>query len=145
MTSPQILYVLQWLIRDTFLQAFSSKVFWGLMIATGICIVFCLGLSIEGGGSTRSPDDPHDQFRYHPQSGAPLTKRSEDLGKLHLLYGVMSVGISRDRESTVEMLQVIFGTWIAGAFGVLVTLIWASCWLPEFLQPSQITVLLAKP
>ena len=55
MTGSQWIYATRWLIRDTFRQALATRVFWVMLALTVLCVVFCLGVSVEGGLSPREP------------------------------------------------------------------------------------------
>lgn len=140
MNSSAFLYALRWLIRDTFRQALAGKVFWIMLAISGLCILFCLGVSIEGGESLR----PEGDFLYS-KSGQPLTGPNPEAGKMNLLFGMFRVQLHRDGEAEVHMLQVFLSSWVAGVAGLLLTLMWTAGFLPDFLQPSSAAVLLAKP
>ena len=56
MSSPEVIYACRWLIRDTFRQALANRVFWVMLGACAVVILFCLSISIEGGESLESPD-----------------------------------------------------------------------------------------
>ena len=53
--------------------------------------------------------------------------------------------MARDRTSAVEMIHLVLASWVAGAVGLLLTLLWTASFVPEFLQPTSATVMLAKP
>jgi ABC-type transport system involved in multi-copper enzyme maturation permease subunit len=141
MSSPEILYTLRWLIYDTFRHAVASRVFWVMLSISALCIIFCLGLSIEGGDNLR----PEGDYIYHPRTNEPLTGPAHDLGEMRLFFGVMRVNLARDRESSVHLIQVILASWVAGGVGLLALLVWTAGFVPEFLQPAASAVLLAKP
>src|SRR5687767_13196502 len=133
MDSPAIIYALRWLIRDTFKQAAASKVFWIMLAFSGLCIVFCLGVSIEGGQELKG----EDKFLYAPKSGQPLVGPNPEAGTLSLLFGAFRVQLFRDGAAEVHLLQMILGGWVAGAAGLLFALVWTAGFLPEFLQPAN--------
>lgn len=139
MDSPALIYALRWLIRDTFRQAIAGKVFWILLALTALAIVFCLGVSVQGG-----VEREHD-FLYTKKSGEDLTGPNPEPGKLTLLFGAVSVPIARGEVEEVHLIQVLLGTWIVGTVGLLLTLVWTAGFLPESLHPSGASVLLAKP
>ncbi len=143
MNAPQIIYVLRWLIRDTFRQALAGKVFWIMLAVSGLCILFCLGVGIEGGNNLRP--EKHTRELFDPVTNQPLTQATPNLGKLHLLFGLFKVDLTRDRENEVHLLHVIFASWVAGTAGLLLTLVWTAGFLPDFLQASNAAVLFAKP
>ncbi|MFO0865692.1 MAG: hypothetical protein U0744_13745 [Gemmataceae bacterium] len=138
MNAPSLIYALRWLTRDTFRQAVAGKVFWLMLGVSALAVVFCLGVGVEGGsvrdeGELYSPDGK----LVMPNSGPP--------GTLSLFYGAMTVEMARDRASAVELIYLMLASWVAGAVGLLLTLIWTASFIPEFLQPTSATVLLAKP
>ena len=47
MSGSEFIYAIRWLIRDTFRQAMATRIFWVLLAVSGLCIVFCLGGSVE--------------------------------------------------------------------------------------------------
>jgi ABC-type transport system involved in multi-copper enzyme maturation permease subunit len=49
---------LRQLIRDTFRQARASGIFWMLLTVTGICVVFCAGVSVSGDVAIGSRTEP---------------------------------------------------------------------------------------
>jgi ABC-type transport system involved in multi-copper enzyme maturation permease subunit len=141
MDSPSIIYVLRWLVADTFRQARATRVYWLMLAISGLCIAFCLSVSLEGGGNLR----PEGDYLYNPRTDQPLDGPSADLGQMNLLFGAVRVQLFRDGPSAVHMLQVVLGTWVAGGVGLLLTLVWTAGFLPEFLQPGNATLLFAKP
>lgn len=140
MDSPQIIYVLRWLVRDTFRQARTTRIFWMMLGFSALCIIFCFGLSVTGGDNLREGD-----FLFNPKTNEPLAGPSRDLGELGLLFGAFRVNLTRDRESAVQLIHVILASWVAGAIGLLVTLVWTAGFVPESLQPASASVLFAKP
>jgi ABC-type transport system involved in multi-copper enzyme maturation permease subunit len=130
MTSPQVVYAIRWLIRDTLRQSLASRLFWVLLFVSGVAIVFCLGVGIQGGESLRDPDD--------------IVLRSPH-GRMSLGFGAFHVALFRDGEAQVRFLQLLLAEWIAGAAGILLVLMWTAGFVPAFLEPSAGTVLMAKP
>ncbi len=57
----------------------------------------------------------------------------------------MKVAEGRDRTDAVRFLQVFLAGAVADTAGIFLVLIWTAGFLPTFLDPNQITVLLAKP
>lgn len=141
MNSPQAMYILRWLIRDTFCQAWTTRIFWIMLGFSCLCIIFCLGVSVAGGDNLR----PEGDFLYNPKTDQPLTGATPDLGQVQLLFGMFRVNLARDREGVVQLIQVILASWVAGAVGLLVTLVWTAGFVPESLQPGNASVLFAKP
>jgi ABC-type transport system involved in multi-copper enzyme maturation permease subunit len=136
MDSPAVLYSLRWLISDTFRQAMTSRVFWILLGLSVLCILFCFGVSIEGGAV-------RDENELWTQDGRLL--EGGQSGRMSLLFGFFPVAFSREPRSEVHFLLSIFASWIAGTAGILVALVWTAGFIPESLHPSTASVLLAKP
>jgi ABC-type transport system involved in multi-copper enzyme maturation permease subunit len=138
MDAPAILYALRWLIHDTFRQALTSRVFWIMLGLSGLCILFCLGVSVEGGAV-------RDETEFvNPKKGKPIAP-GEKAGELSLLFGAVRQPFPRTAEAEVEFLMSIFASWVAGVAGLLTALVWTAGFVPESLQPSAASVLLAKP
>lgn len=141
MTAPSVIYLLRWLVRDTFRQALASRIFWIMLAVSVLATIFCLGVGIEGGGDIR----PDKDYLYAPGTAKPLDRPGPELGRLSLLYGAFRVQLFRDARAAIELLYVILGTWVAGAAGLLLALVFTAGFLPEALQPNSAAVLFAKP
>jgi ABC-type transport system involved in multi-copper enzyme maturation permease subunit len=141
MNGPAVLYMLRCLIQATFRQAMSTRIFWIMLGVSGLCIFFCLSVSVEGGLAPRHADDTE----LYTRQNEPLTSSTQIEGSLSLLFGLVDVPLFRDRESAVHFLQVLLATWVAGTVGLLLTLLWTAGFIPEFVQPSSAAVLFAKP
>ncbi|MCE9534079.1 MAG: ABC transporter permease [Planctomycetes bacterium] len=154
MNLPVILLTIKWMIRDTFRQSLASRLFWVLLGFSFICILFCLSVHIEGGSKKLDSVPGEDPFGL-PANDPVVEKLGKEkvqgegvdvLGsKLYLGFGLFQATAGRDRTDAVRFLQV----WLAGAVadtaGIFLVLIWTAGFLPTFLEPNQITVLLAKP
>jgi ABC-type transport system involved in multi-copper enzyme maturation permease subunit len=141
MNSPAAIFAIRWLIKDTFRQALASRLFWLMLGASGLCILFCLSLSIEGGESLLRPGD----IELRGGDGQPLTGSNPKPGYLKLAFGAFRFPLFRDGKAEVHFLLVLLAKVVAGTFGLLLALIWTAGFLPEFLQPGAASVLLAKP
>lgn len=139
MNSPETLHALYWLIADTFRQTLHSRVFWIMLALSGVCTVFCLGVSIDGIGTHR------EDWDLISSDNKPYVGSNPYPAHVNLLFGAFRLAIHRDAEAEVRLIQTIFATWIAGSIGVLLTLVWTAGFVPEFLQPASSAVLLAKP
>jgi ABC-type transport system involved in multi-copper enzyme maturation permease subunit len=138
MNAPAVLYALRWLIHDTFRQTLSSRVFWILLGLSSLCIVFCLGISDEGGairdeGELYSPQGEH----IHMARMAP--------GKVSLLFGIFEYPFWRTAAAEMSFLLTVFASWVGGVIGLSVALTFTAGFIPESLQPSAASVMLAKP
>jgi len=130
MNSPETLNALYWLVLDTFRQTLHSRVFWIMLGLSGVCTIFCLGVSIDGAGTLR------EDWELLAGDGKPLQGVNPNPGHLNLLFGAFRVTMHRDAVAEVRLLQTIFATWVAGSIGVLLSLVWTAGFLPEF-SPSR--------
>lgn len=137
MDAPAAIYALRWLINDTFRQTLASRVFWIMLCLSGLCIVFCLGVSVEGGVV-------REEGELWTRDGNLLQGPAES-GRLSLLFGLFRAPFSRSASDQTHFLLSIFASWIAGTLGILMTLVWTAGFLPDSLQPESASVLLAKP
>jgi ABC-type transport system involved in multi-copper enzyme maturation permease subunit len=137
MNAPAVIYALRWLIADTFRQTMTSRVFWIMLAISGLCTVFCLGVSIEGGAV-------RDGKELWAPDGS-IMDAPRETGRMSLLFGAFEVSFSREPKEQVHFLLSIFASWIAGAIGILATLVWTAGFVPEALDPSAASVMLAKP
>lgn len=143
--------VLRSLIADTFRQSLASGIFWLMLAVSGLCILFCLSISF-------SADVPLDRVAagvdFLPKGDPDLEKLKQkpaeerpDVigGKVRYAFGLVEVDVSRDRKETVHFILAVLAGGVAGAAGILLSLIWTAGFLPSFLEPSAASVLLAKP
>jgi ABC-type transport system involved in multi-copper enzyme maturation permease subunit len=139
MDAPAVIYALRWLVHDTFRQTLTSRVFWILLGLSLMCIVFCLGISVEGGAIV----DEHEII--DPKTNKLIVETKEAPGRVSLLFGVFRYPFNRKAVDEVQFIQGIFASWIAGTIGILMALVWTAGFLPEALAPSAASVMLAKP
>jgi len=52
------IYAIRWLVRDTFRQARASGITWVMLAVSGVCILFCLSVSVHGQLSLEHGDGP---------------------------------------------------------------------------------------
>jgi len=150
---PVALLTIKWMIRDTFRQSLSSRLFWVLLGMSFICIVFCLSVSVEGDDKLpMSPGDiqqglPANDPRVQEVGKDEILKEGVDIlgSKLYLGFGLFQIAQGRDRVDSVRFLQIWMSGVVADTAGIFLVLIWTAGFLPTFLDPNQITVLLAKP
>ncbi len=139
-----------WLVRDTFRQSLASGIGWLLLGLSTLCILVCLSASVSGparlGPAGQNPDflprfdsDAHNAHKLH-QSGVTVAD-----GSLRLAFGAIRVPVARDRRSAVHFLQLVLAGGVADTLGLLLTLVWTAGFLPGFLDPRAVSVLLAKP
>ncbi len=143
MTMRQTVRALAWLISDTFRQALATRMFWIVLAVSLTVIALCASIQIDGDVSLRS-EDPAD-FELYGRDGQPLGGPNLDPARIRLAFGAIDLPVFRDGGSQVHHLQSLLAVWVAGAVGTLLCLVWTAGFLPEFLQPASIAVLLAKP
>lgn len=141
MNLPASLLVVRCLARDTFRQSLASRAFWLALGLTGLCVLLCLSVRLEGYTAAR-PDGETELFGADNQ---PFTGMNKDAGTVSVAFGAIRLRQFRDGPAEVVFLQTILAKWGAGAVGLLLVLLWTSGFLPEFLDPRAATVLLAKP
>ena len=133
-------YAIRWLITDTFRQATATRIFWIMLGVTGVFFLFCLSVEVSGGVDPREKDDTELYIKGQPVAAPGAVT------KVALLFGAMTVDSgTRTPENTVHFLQVLLATMVASYLGFLLTVLWTAGFLPEFLQPSNASVLFAKP
>ena len=116
--------VLGWLIRDTFRQTLATRIFWLMLAVSVLTAAVCLTVR----QSTLTPTD-----------GAPSIDRVE------LLSGAITFDLKQPRAHPIRTLQLQLAGWVADAAGLILALIWTAGFLPSFLEPGAVTILLAKP
>lgn len=142
MNVPAFVFVLRWLIWDTFRQALAARTFWLMTCVSAVCVLLCLSIRIEGG----DPLKPAGEIELSdPVTGKPLTGRNPLPGSMSVLFGAFRVFLFRDGEAQVRFLQTFLGLLVAGTLGTLAVLVWTAGFVPAFIEPSAATVLLAKP
>jgi ABC-type transport system involved in multi-copper enzyme maturation permease subunit len=135
MTLANVILAIRQLARDTFRQSLASGIFWVMLTISGICILVCLSVRVTSDFDLPSrTGDPEPSFL-----------QSETRGTLTLAFGAVPTPIIRDRIETVRYLQLVLARGVADSLGVLLILVWTSGFLPGFLEPSAVSVLLAKP
>jgi ABC-type transport system involved in multi-copper enzyme maturation permease subunit len=140
MTASQLLYVLKWLVRDTFRQALASRVFWIMLGVSAVFIIFCFSISMEPGAAR----DPELREYFDPKTGLPI-QAGGPRAKMSVLFGMFSYEEFRGKTEQVHFIQVLLASYVASGAGLLLTLLWTAGFLPDFLQPSSASVLCAKP
>src|SRR5262245_58370631 len=61
------------------------------------------------------------------------------------LIGLFTFDIGKSRDDSVRLIQLWLAGVLADTVGVLLALLWTAGFLPTFLEPHAVTVLLAKP
>jgi ABC-type transport system involved in multi-copper enzyme maturation permease subunit len=148
MNLPAAILVIRWLVWDTFRQSLASRIFWVMLAVSGICIFLCLSVSTVG-----LPLKPRDEAAERIPADDPVTKKIDPArvgvdaikGEVTYLFGAVRVPWVQYREDAVRWLQLVLAGGVADTVGLLLALIWTAAFLPTFLEPSAISVLLAKP
>jgi ABC-type transport system involved in multi-copper enzyme maturation permease subunit len=141
MNLPSTFFLLRCIIRETFRQALAARTFWLMLTVSAVCIVFCLGVTIDDGPPLHRPGD----IELIGADDQPLTGPNPHPGTMTLAFGLIHLPLSRDAANEVRFLETLLAFWVAGTLGTLVTVIWTAGFLPAFLEPSAAAVLLAKP
>jgi ABC-2 family transporter protein len=157
MNAPTALLTIRWLVRDTFRQAVASRISWLMLLVSALAVVVCLSLGVAG-------DDPSRTGKVEGYQGKieiiPQSERLKRLpgdfydagdkalvpkGNMTLLFGALEVPLARDRVQMVRYVQWILAAAVADTAGLVLALIFTSSFLPNFLETSNIAVLLVKP
>ncbi|HYV36191.1 MAG TPA: hypothetical protein VE988_10835 [Gemmataceae bacterium] len=140
MNASAAVYAVRWLIKDTFRQAMATRIFWIMLAVSGVFIVFCLSLDVSGGVDAPQPGDTELYKDNKPIVGPGAAAR------VTLLFGAMTFETgTRTQDHAVHFLEIMMATMVASYLGFLLTVLWTAGFLPEFLQPSNASVLFAKP
>lgn len=149
MDLPAAIYALRWFIRDTFRQAWDSRLSWFLLGVSGIFIFVCFSVSVRGGIPLQVNGEQVDFLpREDPLADVARTSTkgvSVVEGDLTLFFGMIRVPLGRDAADAVRYLQLLLVGGVADTLGILLALIWTAGFLPTFLDPSTAVVLLARP
>jgi ABC-type transport system involved in multi-copper enzyme maturation permease subunit len=136
------------LIRDTFQQAHANGILWIMLAVTGICVALCLSVNVVGDVVLYDKEDPgYFVPKSSPQADAKAKREGVETirGRMTLAFGAVSFPLGRDRRDAVLFLELLLAWAIAGTFGVLLALVWTAGFVPTFLDPRAVSVLLAKP
>ena len=153
MNLPIALLTIKWMIRDTLRQSLASRLFWVLLGITFICTIFCFSIRVEG--DDLLPIGPSDIPQGLPANDPTVKKLGVDVvkkegvdvygSKISIGFGLISIHEGRDRKDAVRFLQIWLAGIVADTAGIFLVLIWTAGFLPGFLDPNHLTVLLAKP
>jgi ABC-type transport system involved in multi-copper enzyme maturation permease subunit len=144
---PSAIRTVRWMVRDTFRQSLATKLFWVMLGLTALCTVFCFSVTVDA--PPERPRHPDELPLRVPQSQATEEVRKEGInvpeGKVRLGFGLVEFDITKNRADSVRLVQVWLAGVLADTAGVLLALLWTAGFLPTFLEPQAVTVLLAKP
>lgn len=137
----------RWMVRDTFRQSLASRLFWVMLGLTGLCSLFCLSISVSG--DEEPPRHPFQLPTYLPRFEDSEAVRKEGIrivsGEVSLGFGLFKFEVAKHRADSVRLIQLWMAGVLADTVGVLLALLWTAGFLPSFLEPHSVTVLLAKP
>lgn len=144
---PDAIRTVRWMVRDTFRQSVATKLFWAMLGLTALCALFCLGMTVD------APPDrkrhPDELPTYMPKGEATPEVIAEGIrvaeGKVTLGFGLFSYPITKSKDDAVRVVLLWLAGVVADTAGVLLALLWTAGFLPTFLEPQAVTVLLAKP
>jgi ABC-type transport system involved in multi-copper enzyme maturation permease subunit len=147
MNLPAALYAIRWLVRDTFRQSLASRLFWIMLAVSALCVLACLSVRVEGDVQLRRRDEPSEFLPRKDPQVSQAKRHGVDVigGQVSLLFGAMPVALGRDRDDAVRFLQLLLAGGVADSLGLLLALVWTAGFLPAFLEPGAVAVLLAKP
>jgi hypothetical protein len=121
-----------------------------MLAVTGLCVVFCLSASVEG--APNKPADGEVAERIPRSVAAQIDPEELRLsgvdvadGEIWFLFGAVRVPWARYHEDAVHWLLLVLADFVAGTMGLLLTLVWTAAFMPSFLEPASVSVLLAKP
>lgn len=150
MTSlPDAIRTVRWMIRDTFRQSLHTKLFWVMIGVTVVCTGFCASVRVTG-TPVRTEGDP---LYTIPVNEAKRIGQDEVVkdgvqikhGEISFGFGAVRSPIGKTKEDSVRFVQMWIAGLVADSLGLLLALIWTAGFLPTFLEPNAVTVLLAKP
>jgi ABC-type transport system involved in multi-copper enzyme maturation permease subunit len=139
---PATIRTVRWMVRDTFRQSLASKLFWVMLGLTLFGTTFALSVSVSG--EDQRERHPDELPLYLPQ-GQSAEGISDVRGKVSIGFGLVEYRIAKNRTDSVRQLQLWLAGILADTAGVLLALLWTAGFLPSFLEPQTVTVLLAKP
>lgn len=144
---PAALRTVRWMVRDTFRQSLASKLFWVMLSITLLCSLFCLSISVTG--DDEPPRHPFQLPLYMNKKFVDQKVVKEGIrvphGEVTLGFGLFKFDITKNRSDSVRLIQLWMAGILADTAGVLLALLWTAGFLPTFLEPQSVTVLLAKP
>ncbi len=143
---PTAIRTVRWMVRDTFRQSLASKLFWVMLGITALCTLFCFGMSVDTPGErARHPYEIPDRIPRGADPRAAADGVPESGGKMTLGFGLFELEVPKFKTDAVRFFQLWLAGILADTAGVLLALLWTAAFLPMFLEPHAVTVLLAKP
>ncbi|MGL4460757.1 MAG: ABC transporter permease [Planctomycetia bacterium] len=147
LTVVRALRLLGWQTRDAVAQAYTGGLTALVLAAVLVAVVLCLSIRLTGPLDLKADPDVKDFVsRMHPErdeAAAEGVPRVE--GELSVGWGAVRVPLFRDGRSAVHFIQLLLGGAAADTAGLLLALAWTAGFLPGFLAPNVVSVMLAKP
>lgn len=144
---PDAIRTVRWMVRDTFRQSVATKLFWAMLGLTVLCAAFCFGITVDA--PPERPTHPAELKTRMPKSEVTPAVIEEGIrvpdGKVTLGYGLFEYPITKNKTDSVRVILIWLAGVVADTIGVLMALLWTAGFLPTFLEPAAVTVLLAKP
>jgi ABC-type transport system involved in multi-copper enzyme maturation permease subunit len=137
------------LIVDTFRQSLASGIFWLIGAASLLIMVMCLSVHIDAPNTL--PTRPGERIEAlpptDPEAQDPQKAAGVDIirGELSFGFGLFRDKVAYEKDTQVRFLLAVLITVFVDTIGVLLALIWTAGFIPAFLEPSNASVLLAKP
>lgn len=147
MNLPAAMLSIRWLVLDTFRQSLASRIFHLMLGISVLSIVFCL--SVSTGDLPRKPMDEQAERMPKELVKSPEEAKGSGIdvigGQVTFLFGKVGFPWRQYADDAVRWLHLVLAAFVADTAGLLLTLIWTAAFLPTFLEPASVTVLLAKP
>jgi hypothetical protein len=141
MNLPESVFTIRCLVADTFRQSLAARTFWLVMAVSGLCILICCSVRIDGATATRASDE----IELYGADRQPYTGLNQGEGHVSLAFGAIRVPLFRDAGAEVHFIEALLAKWVAGTLGTFLALVWTAGFLPEFLQQTNAVLFLAKP
>jgi hypothetical protein len=147
MSVPMAIGTIRWMVWDTYRQSISSHLIWLISGIHIISIVLCLSVAVAADEAT--PEHPFQLPLYLPAGVDTDAARAEGIriasGEMSLGFGLIRFPLRKSTADAVHWLQIWLAGILADTVGVLLALLWTAAFIPQFLEPSSISILLAKP
>ncbi len=151
MNLPDTVRTVRWMIRDTFRQSIATKLFYVMITLVAVLTLLCASIRVTGDVAPMAYD--WEVPALIPKGEAErlgMDKVQNDgvrviSGEVSFGFGATKVPLGRTREDAVHFIQTWLAGWLADTAGILLALLWTAGFLPTFLEPQSVTVLLAKP
>jgi ABC-type transport system involved in multi-copper enzyme maturation permease subunit len=139
---PATIRTVRWMVRDTFRQSLASKLFWVMLALTALGTAFALSVAVAG-------TEERERHPYELPLSMPRGQAADGIaaptGRVSLGFGLVVYDVAKNRTDSVREIQLWLAGVLADTAGVLLALLWTAGFLPAFLDPQAVTVLLAKP